>query len=175
MAKIGLSSPWVIFYNELNALFEEDNHVQVVYNEEENEINLYVEDAAEAAALMELLPTEKQFGAVTLKITIIPANDVNPLKLLAAGDVTEMAPSQLYKAALKNNDALAYITEVKGIFNNPITYVVFKKEVIQYFNDSLGDANGVCSTLMQEIAKDVFVNQTGIYFCTDVADNNFGF
>lgn len=173
MAKIGLSSPWVIFYNELNALFEEDDRVQVVYNEEENEVNLYVEDAAEAAALMELLPTEKQFGAVTLKITVIPAN-VNPLKLLAVEDVTE-TPSQLYRVALKNNDAVAYITEVKGIFNNPITYVVFKKEVIQYFNDSLGDANGVCSTLMQEIAKDVFVNQTGIYFCTDVANNNFGF
>ena len=48
-----------------------------------------------------------------------------------------------------------------------MTYVVFKKEVVQYFNDSLGDIHGVCSTLMQDIAKDIFEDTEGVYFCTD--------
>lgn len=46
-------------------------------------------------------------------------------------------------------------------------------KVVQYFNDDLGDAHGVCSTLYQEIAKDVFGEHEGIFFCTNLpADDN---
>ena len=53
---------------------------------------------------------------------------------------------------------------------NPITYVVFVNEVVQYFNDDLGDVYGQCSTLYQEIAKDVFGETEGVFFCTDVEE-----
>ena len=48
-----------------------------------------------------------------------------------------------------------------------MTYVVFVKEVVQYFNDDLGDANGVCSTLYQDIAKRLFTSTEGVFFCTN--------
>jgi len=57
------------------------------------------------------------------------------------------------------------------IFNNSITYVVFKPEIIQYYTDSLADARGICSTLNQEIAKDIFGEIPGVFFCTDLVEN----
>lgn len=45
---------------------------------------------------------------------------------------------------------------------------MFKNKVVQYFNDDLSDANGVCSTLYQEIAKRIFGENPMIYFCTSI-------
>ena len=169
MAKFGLTAPWVNFYYEINAFFNEDPDVRVVYEEDENIIDIYVDNAAKAAALTDLLPVEKEFGAITVKINVIPANKLK-LSELYKLSAEETQKSQLFMDALENNTHVAEIVPVIGIFNNPITYVVFKKEVIQFFNDSLGDLHGVCSTLMQNIANDIFENREGIYFCTDVKD-----
>ena len=170
MAKLGLSSPWVTFYHEVSAFFEKDSDITVVYNEDENVLNLYVDNAAKAAALTELLPVEKTFGAVTMRINVIPANRVAKTKL-ASFKATDEPVGMLYETALDGNEHLADIVHINGIFNNPMTYVIFRKEVIQYYNDSLGDFNGVCSTLMQNIAEEIFENRTGVYFCTDVQDS----
>lgn len=169
MAKFGLTAPWVNFYYEINAFFNEDTDVRVVYEEDENIIDIYVDNAAKAAALTDLLPTEKEFGAITVKINVIPANKLK-LSELYKLSAEETSKSQLFKDALENNPHVEEIIPVIGIFNNPITYVIFKKEVVQFFNDSLGDFNGICSTLMQNIANDIFENRDGIYFCTDVKD-----
>jgi len=53
------------------------------------------------------------------------------------------------------------------LFNNPVDYVVFRNEVVQFFNDEMGDPNGLKSTLYQDIAKDVFADKDGIFFCTE--------
>ena len=74
-----------------------------------------------------------------------------------------------YQDALENNPALSYIQTVSGILSYILTYVVFKHEVVQYWNDNLGDAHGLCSTFYQEITKDIFSEQERIFFCTDVA------
>lgn len=167
MAKLGLTSPWVTFYHEVNAFFEKDNDIKVIYNEDENVIDLYVDNGAKAAALTELLPTEKNFGAVTMSINVIPANRLNATKInkFLSNDVDK---GNLIATALDGNDRLADVVRIVGIFNNPMTYIVFRKEVVQYFNDSLGDIHGVCSTLMQDIAKDIFEDTEGVYFCTDI-------
>lgn len=167
MAKLGLTSPWVTFYHEVNAFFEKDSDIRVIYDEEENIISLYVDNEAKAAALTELLPTEKVFGTVTVYIKVIPANrlNVNRINKLMAGNENK---GDLVATALEGNDRLADVVRIVGIFNNPMTYIVFRKEVVQYFNDSLGDIHGVCSTLMQDIARDIFEDMEGVYFCTDI-------
>ncbi len=175
MAKLGLLSPWATFYNELKTFFEKDSEVTVVYDEENNIVNLYVNNPTKAAALTELLPVEKDFDAVKLKINVIPANDCNKVKFAAisASFADEAVPLvELYWNALTENKHVDYITTLRGIFNNPITYVVFKKCVVQYYNDSLGDINGVCSTLMQNIAEDIFEKREGIYFCTNTSESS---
>ena len=155
MAKLDLSSPWVIYYQQINAMFDKDPEVNVVFDENIPEVKLYVDNQEKADALTKLLPTEKDFGSVCLLIKVIPAN-----KLESNAD--------LFRKAFKGNEAVSFIHTVSNVFSNDITYVVFKKEVVQYFADDIGTINGVHSTLYQDIAKEIFENQKGIYFCTSI-------
>jgi len=156
MALLKLSSPWMNYYHEINAFFKDDPDVQIIYDMEENEIKLYVADNKKAVALSELLPTEKVFGNVPLKITVVLPNSYSRVPC-----------EQLFDAALKNNPALSFIKTIQGIMTNNITYVVFKNAVVQYYNDNLGDYYGNCSTLYENIARDIFNEVEGVFFCTD--------
>lgn len=164
MAKIGLSAPWVIFYREIEAMFRYDSEVKVLFDEENKFITLHVDNGEKADALSRLLPSEKVFGDVTLTIKILPAN--GPLK------VNDICPENVFYKAFDGNKALVYIRTVSGVFSNTLIYVVFKKEVIQYWTDDLGDINGVASTLYQNIARDIFENSgfENVYYCTDTED-----
>ena len=161
MARLKISAPWVLFYRKIEALFKNDPEVRVIFDDEEScDVKLYVENAGKADALMKLLPTVKDFGNVLLTVTVIPANGT----FAPPASDTRM----LIGTALAGNGALSYIHSVNGIFTNGITYVVFKNEVVQYFADDLGDVNGLNSTLYQELAKEVFGDIPGVFFCTDV-------
>lgn len=151
-----LSAPWVNFYNEIKALFEEDPEIKIAFDEEVPEVKLFVENPRKADALMQLLPTEKVFGNVTMKVTVVPA-DVEETKL------------DLISEAFFGNPILAYVWSADtplGTFN----YAVFENKVVQYFNDDISDINGNRSTLYQEIAKDVFGTDGGVMFCTEARD-----
>lgn len=160
MAKVGMSSPWVVFYREVQAFFKYDNEVNVVLDEEEREIKLYVNRTTKASALAKLLPEEKEFGNVTLKITVVPANGL-----------TTVQDEDIFKEAFKNNPVLSYTRTFKGLFSADLTYIVFKNEVVQYFTDNLSDINGFESTLYQTIARDVFVPMDNVFYCTDITNS----
>ena len=156
---VNLSPPWVTFYREINALFEQDPDVEVEFHENDNSICVYVEGQEKADAIDALLPDEKTFGNITVQIVVIPANKV-------------MSKSDLFNVAFSGNPAFAYATaKTDDVFPKPFSYVVFKKKVVQFFNDDLRDINGNMTTLYQNIAKDVFGEDEGICFCTE-ADND---
>lgn len=156
MAKVNLSAPWVTFYRELDALFGEDPDITVVYDEDKGKVSLFVDNPDKADALAQLLPTERMFGNVSIQVEVVPANKMTGSKM------------GLFLRAFQDNPAFAYGKTITGVFSNDINYIVFKNKVVQYFNDDLGDVNGNCSTLYQEIAKDIFQDQEGVCFCTDV-------
>jgi len=159
MEKLKLSSPWDIYYKQIEALFGEDPAVTVVLDEEEYELKLYVEGATKAEAIEQLLPSKKEFGNVTLKITVIPSN---------ASDMSRVA---LIEKAFEGNPALVDILSGE-ILSNPVNYVIFEKEVVQFFNDDLSAVGGICSTLYQDLAKEIFGEKEGVYFCTDTVSNS---
>lgn len=163
MAKVNLSAPWIVYYREIEAMFRGDPGVRVIFDEDTLTVKLYVDDSGKAYALDELIPPSKKFGRTVLKIGIIPAND----------SFVAVDQASLLDVALQGNSALSFIRTITGIMTNPITYVVFKKDVVQYWTDDLGDYFGVHSTLFQDIAKDVFENANGVFFCTDTAKNGF--
>jgi hypothetical protein len=148
-----LSPPWINFYNEIKDLFEQDSEIKIKFNEEVPEINLFVDNARKADALAALLPETKEFGNVTMKINVVPANKT-PSKL------------DLMLEAFLGNPALAYVWSSDTSLGT-FQYAVFENKVVQYFNDDLQDINGNRSTLYQDIAKDVFGEATGINFCTE--------
>ena len=164
MARLKLQSPWIQFYDEIEVFFEEDPEVRVIYDEYEDEIRLYVDNPQKAEALTNVLPAEKEYGNITLKVTVIPSNTDT-----AVGDIPRLKSDILQ--ALSGNPIVDDFKIVTGIFANDIVYVVFRKEVVQYFNDNLGDANGNCSTLYQDIAKRIFNEIPGVYFCTSEDDH----
>ena len=157
MNKVTLTTPWAEYYNELEALFAEDPDVKIAYDNDEYTVKIFVDGTAKADALAQLLPTEKAFGNVTLTIIVVPANE-SPTR------------ASLIRDAFMGNEALSYIQSIEGIMSNPMTFVVFKNKVVQYFNDDLGDINGMRSTLYQDIAKEIIGQEGGIFFCTDLPD-----
>lgn len=162
MARLKLSSPWVTYYHELSAFFKEDKEIHVLYDEDENLIQLFVDSDTKAQALAKILPTEKVFGNVTLRIDVVPPNGCRTTAI--ADDAS------VYKYAFMGNPALEDIKLVRGVFAHDIVYILFAKTVVQYWNDNLADYNGVCSTLYQDIARDIFVENEGVYFCTEVTE-----
>lgn len=168
MAKLGLSAPWYIYYKKIEALFHYDSTVKVIFDEDEMILMLYVDDSAKASALMMLLPEEKVFGTTKMKIQIIPANPSSNTDCKVRG-IAVSPYDVIFERAFWQNPILSYVRDVSGIFANDLIYVVFIKEVVQYYTDDLGDINGLASTLYQEIAKDVFSDcgLENVFFCTD--------
>ena len=149
-----LISPWTNFYRELESLFKNDPEVKVVEDDKNKIVKLYVDNPVKAAALGQLLPVKKVLGNITVEIQVIPGNDDN-------------YRAKLFQEAFKGNPAFVDLQSVnsKGWMAD---YIIFKNEVVQYKADDLSDINGVCSTLYEDIARDVFENTFGIYFCTEL-------
>lgn len=161
MANLGISSPWVVYYRKVEAFFKHDKDVHVVYDNDTRSLRLYVENAKKAVALSGLLPTKKRFGKIDLKIAVIPSNTEEFYN-------EEECDSLI---AFENNEAVSFIRKIAGIFAKDLSYVVFKKEVVQYFTDDLSDYYGIHSTLYEDLARDIFGDIPGVYFSTDVADS----
>ena len=155
-----ISSPWAAYYHELVAFFKKDDDVAIFFDNNIPTIKLFIDNPDKAEALSKLLPQQVRFGNVTLNITIVPANAITTN--------VEMTNIEIIEKAFEGNDAVSFIKTITGVMTNPLTFVVFKKEVVQYFNDNLGDIFGVNSTLYQYIAEDLLTSMEGIYYCTDI-------
>lgn len=171
MAKVNLVAPWDEYYNEMVAFFAEDPDVTVLYDTEEKHIKVLVQDPAKAEALTHLLNGEVDFGGVKLLITVVPANEViSEIKRCFSNANNEEDYTTLYKRSLIDNDLFAYTKTIEKMIGFNAVFVVFKKKVVQYYSDNLGDLNGMKSTLAEYIARDIFVPHSGVFFCTDAKD-----
>jgi len=161
MATLHLSAPWIIYYREVQAMFKHDEQVHVVYDKAENHLKVYVEDGIKAAALTKLLPPTRNFGDVSISITVIHANRIE------VPDDSKWSMEALFNAAFEGNAAFESVHSIPSVLmGNPIAYVIFSKEVVQYFSDDLGDYYGIHSTLYENIAQDIFVGLGGVFYCT---------
>lgn len=154
MSELKLSPPWNTFVNELKLLFGEDTDIRINYIEGSNEVLLYVDNPEKAYALTQILPNQRIYGNVCLNITVIPANNLNE------------ATEDLFRKAFKGNPVLSNVLTVPSPYGS-MNYALFRKQVVQFYNDELCDPHGNKSTLFEEIARDVFGEESGIFFCTD--------
>ena len=153
-SNLKLSPPWITFVHEVEALFAKDPEVKVRYNSNENLLQLFVDNTDKAAALTKLLPEKKEFGNVVLNIEVVPANN------------DEKSMADLFAQAFYGNPVLTMVQTYDTPFGK-FSYAVFYKEVVQFYNDQMDDINGNKSMLLQDIAKDVFGTDTGLFYCTD--------
>lgn len=165
--RLKISPPWVTYMNKLQALFDGDPQIAFNIDYANMTVALAGNNGDKNAALQRLLPTEKKFGNITLKIIV-------------DGPISNIAfPTQkdLFDTAFKGNPAYAYSVSPSAdtwFFN--MTYVVFKNCVVQFFNDNLNDCHGLISTLYQDIAAEIFedANLNGVYYNTDVERGALG-
>lgn len=157
--KLNLSAPWEIFFCELKALFGADDSVHLIRNDDEKEIKLLVDGTEKAEALRELLPAEKVFGNVTLKINVIPSN------------VTATSMIDLFRKAFEGNPAVRFIGNGSGPISSDYNYIAFEPEVVQFFADDLGNVGGYKTMLFRDVAKDVLGDYPGIYYSTALKTN----
>lgn len=154
MKDLKLSPPWNEYVNKIKALFEKDPDIKIRYDRDAIELSLLVDNTDKATALAHLLPNELDFGGQFLTIKIIPANAEKNIR-------------QYMKDLFKGNPNVANIQDVTGPISNPMTFIEFRKEIIQYYNDNIGDLHGNRTTVLEEIAREVFKNKDGVFFCTD--------
>lgn len=154
--KTKLSAPWLTYFHKLEALFGKDPQIELEF--EDYVITIYVYNEEKADALIKLLPVQKVFGNIVVDIDVVPSGEnIN-------SDI------ELFKKAFKGNPVVDYVTSTDGAFK--ADYIVFKNEVVQFFNDQLDDPFGNISTLYQDIAKEVFEGTTSVHFCTNLPEKS---
>lgn len=162
MLKLTIEAPWQTFCKELKALFERDKDIIVsdIYEPDDGMdtdygVAIQVMRHDKFVALDRLLPRMKEFGNVTLGIDLFDEENA------------EVDTAGLLKTLFDGNpivDSIKTRTDPAGCDWN---YVLFRPEVIQFFDDDLGDYNGNWNGLAEDIARDVFAeNGRGVYFCT---------
>lgn len=164
--RLKISSPWVTYINKVQALFDGDPEIacNITWDSAKPQIVLATHNGDKAAALLKLLPSEKKYGNVTLKIGVD-----GPISNRAFVKATE-----LFNTAFEKNPAFAYCINPsdENYWFVDFTYVVFKNCVVQFFNDNLNDPHGLISTLYQDIAAELFEDMNfpngNICYCTDV-------
>lgn len=149
---IGLISPWVDYYRQVQALFQEDPEVEVSFDEGSNIIKVYVQNDIKADAISKILPEEKTFGNVTVSISVIPANE-HPDD-----------PVVLMQHAFNGNPAFEGVQTFDTPFGT-MNFAIFAKEVVQYYNDDMFNIFGLKSTLYEDIARNV-LDLKDMKYCT---------
>ena len=167
MSKLKLEAPWYTYQKKVKALFCGDPAISVgeVAENENGDTAYYfdieVRDHEKFIALDRVMPKKVTFGNVTMAIILY--DEAN-----AAADDDALA---LYKTIFNGNPN---VDSVQAAYDHTGTrhgFVLFKPEVIQFFDDDIHDFNGLWSGLMQDIAKEVFEAEVrGIHFCTAKAD-----
>lgn len=153
---ISLSPPWIGYTSMLEELFGYDPEITIVNNpsSEAPEVTLLVNNQVKADAIAKLLPIEKNFGGVVLKIFVKPAN-------------SEETPADVLRKAFQGNPVLHDVVTFPNPQGVPMTYVEFVKDVVQYWDDRLDDPNGYHSTLYEDIAREVF-EDVDVCFTTEL-------
>lgn len=160
--RLKILPPWSIYIKKLMALFDGDPQItcSTDFSGKHPAIILACSNGDKVTALQQILPTEVNYGNVTLKISI----DGTPT------DRAFVSKKELFETVFNGNPAFAYVVTPSVEWFPPMTYVVFKNCVVQFFSDNLNDCHGITSTLYQDIAEEVLTGNAvdGVYFNTDV-------
>ena len=162
--RLKILAPWAIYIKKLEALFGKDPEITCTtdFSGTAPNIVLACDNGDKVAALQHILPTEVDYGNVTLKVTIDGA----------PADRAFVTKKELFEVAFNGNPIFKYAVcpSEEGAWWIPVTYVVFEKCVVQFYSDNLNDCHGMLSTLYEDIAEDVLAGDgvDGVYFNTDV-------
>ena len=155
--EVNLASPWVEHFAKIEAMFAEDPDVTTVFDNENCKCKILVHGHDKADAIAALMPEEVVFGNVTMTIEVVPDNTLSS------------DPAAIIEKAFAGNPAFKRI--IKDEFCGfKMIYAVFKMVVVQYKNDDIGDPFKRKATLYENLARDVFKKDLGVFYATDLAE-----
>ncbi len=168
--RLKILPPWTIMIRKFEALFDGDPQIacNTDFTGAHPSIVLACNNGDKVTALQKILPSEINFGNVTLKIGVdgTPSNRAFKSKV------------ELFDVAFKGNPAYAYAIcpAEEDYMWISATYVVFKNCVVQFAADNLNDCHGIISTLYQNIAEEILTGEatSGVYYNTDIERANLG-
>ena len=168
--RLKILPPWTIVIRKFEALFDGDPQIACNCNfaGSNPSITLACNNGDKVAALLQILPSEIDFGNIKLKVAVdgVPSNKAFTSKV------------ELFNTAFKGNPAYAYAVcpAEEGYQWIGTTYVVFKNCVVQFAADNLNDCHGIISTLYQDIAEELLTGPAtdGVFYNTDVERANLG-
>lgn len=156
---LNLSAPWEIYCRKVQALFSKDPEIvvsDITQRGGTRVMTIRTCDMGKYNALMQVFPTVKYFGDAALQIDI-PAPESK----------FEQDLFDIMQDLFDGNDAVDKVCVSLDPFGNEQTYVMFKPEVVQFFNDNIRDYNGICTTVAENLARDVLEEDAEhVNFCT---------
>jgi len=159
---VKLSPPWYTFFNFLKHSIGKDRCVEVLEMKEISDSNFIIQvevrSLKKALALADILLRCKSFGNIIVRVEVLHCGQaVKPTGQF--DDICRVI--EVFKDALGTNHYFECI-EFRTIFDSEVIFPVFKKEVIQFFNDDLSDLysnfNGVAAHVFSEVLKEQIGN-----------------
>lgn len=158
---VRLSPPWYTYHRKVMALFMRDTQVHIRDLTELSEgkygYMILVDNKAKAEAMKAILPQEVKIGNIAIQATILGPDENNV-------ELAKREETELYNTAFSGNPIFEKIlSRSYGPFG--YNYCIFKKEVIQFWNDDLSDYSGNYNGLAADIAGELLKSEH-ICFCT---------
>ena len=170
---VSLSPPWDTHFKKIWNLFNGDPEVDVddelVETEQGTyEFTIHCVNPVKLAAIKQVVKAELIMGNVKLKVNF-ELTDPND------GHDVDGIGTAVIEAAFKGNPNFDRCELVKIPFsNNSRGYAVFKKGIIQFYNDDLTDIYGNYSDIIANVATDIRDDKNkltqNVSFCTDVEE-----
>lgn len=168
---LGLQSPWYTLYNKIVAIFGNDEELTISNISETKStadakatytITISSSNAVKLQAIEKILKHEFPMGNIVVKIEFVyeESDNVN----ITAAD---------FKNAFSGNPIMSAIKTIETPWKSEMTFVMFKREVIQFYNDDITDIYGNFNGLAEDIARELFNSPTDVIsYCTDIIPAN---
>ena len=155
-----LSPPWYAYHRKVRAMFGRDPEVHIKdladLGDGKFSYMILVYNQAKAEAIKAILPQTVEMGNVTISAAILGPNEDGI-------ECCRKPITELFEDAFSGNPIFEKaVKRTLGIMT--FSYCVFKKEVIQFWNDDLSDYCGNYSGLASDIAREIF-NPFDIQYC----------
>ena len=162
MANLKIEAPWYTYEKMVKALFEKDPDVTVNDLIESDRpdfsylLMITVKKHDKYLALDRVIKKTKVFGNIKVGVMLFDTENDN----------SESDRIELYKTIFDGNSSVRSVEEVVDFAGTHLGYVCFEPEVIQFHDDDISDIDGKWNGLAQDIAKEVFEDAFGVYYCT---------
>lgn len=152
---VELSPPWITAYKKLETLFGVDPEIDVKYDDDTKTVILESINTYKIAALEKIMIPTMAFGNITLTIKCL------------VKDGAEENISALFKTAFAGNPHFSQVIDAQTPYGEQ-PYVLFKKEVLQFYNDDTSDYYGNWNGLSEDILREVVNENIRVNIGTEV-------